>query len=219
MDQVIDRVLEMDKRSSLMSMGALHRGLPKEEDLRFLQALQCTMCLNSGHSTVDCTMRMQCMICHSRGHTTDRCKYNLLNRQAALVWHIEPRHGQEPKERFRREDHYRPERRDRYNERRRDDYKHDRDDRHREGYNRDRYERDYSPDYDRRRDDRRYLNRQGNRNFRRNQRRGYFCREERWKVAKEYNQGPSTNTTVTPPELRKTEENRRKLGRQQKQLW
>ena len=35
MDQVIDRVLEMDKRSSLMSMGALQRAFPKEEDLRF----------------------------------------------------------------------------------------------------------------------------------------------------------------------------------------
>ena len=39
MDQVIDRVLEMDKRSSFMSLGALHRALPKEEDLRFRQAL------------------------------------------------------------------------------------------------------------------------------------------------------------------------------------
>ena len=98
MDQVIDRVLEMDKNNSFMSLGALHRALPKEEDLRFRQALQCTTCLNSGHSTVDCTMRTQCMICHSRAHTTDRCEYNLLNRQAAPVRHIEPRHGQESEE-------------------------------------------------------------------------------------------------------------------------
>ena len=34
-DQVIDRVLEMDKSSSFMSLGMLHRALPKEEDLRF----------------------------------------------------------------------------------------------------------------------------------------------------------------------------------------
>ena len=78
--QVIDRVLEMDKNSSFMSLGMLHQALPKEEDLRFRQALQCTTCLNSGHSMVDCTMRTQCMICHSRAHTTDRCEYNLLNR-------------------------------------------------------------------------------------------------------------------------------------------
>ena len=30
MDQVIDRLLEMDKYSSFMSLGALHRALPKE---------------------------------------------------------------------------------------------------------------------------------------------------------------------------------------------
>ena len=38
-DHVIDRVLEMDKNSSFMSLGVLHRALPKEEDLRFRQAL------------------------------------------------------------------------------------------------------------------------------------------------------------------------------------
>ena len=90
MDQAIDRVLEMDKHDSLMSMGALQRALPKEEDLRFRQALQCTTYLNPGHSTVDCTMRRQCMICHSQTHTMDRCEYNLLNRQVAPVRHIEP---------------------------------------------------------------------------------------------------------------------------------
>ena len=116
------------------------------------------------------------MICHTRSHTTNRCEYNLLNRQAAPVRHIEPHNGQESEEeRFRREDRYRPERGDRYNERRRDDYERDRDDRRKEGYNQDRYERDYSPDYDRRRDDIHYPERQGNWNFRRNQRRGYFA--------------------------------------------
>ena len=152
------------------------------------------------------------MICHSWGHTTDRCEYNLLNQQAAPMRHMEPRHGQEPvEERFRREDRYRQEREDRYNERRRDDYEHehDRNDRRKEGYNRDWYERDYYPNYDWRRNDKRYPKRQGNRNFQGTQRRGYFRREERWEAAREYNQGPSTNTVVTPLEQRKTEENRR----------
>ena len=36
MDQVIDRVLEMEKHSSFMSLGVLHWALPKEVDLRFL---------------------------------------------------------------------------------------------------------------------------------------------------------------------------------------
>ena len=35
MEQVIDRVLEMDKHSSFMSLGVLHRALLKEEDVRF----------------------------------------------------------------------------------------------------------------------------------------------------------------------------------------
>ena len=38
-DQVIHWVLEMDKNSSFMSLGMLHGALPKEEDLRFWQAL------------------------------------------------------------------------------------------------------------------------------------------------------------------------------------
>ena len=117
-DQVIHRVLEMDKNSSFMSLGMLHRALLKEEDVRFRQALQCTTCLNSGHSTVDYTMRSQCMICHSRAHTTDRCEYNLLNRQAAPVRHIEPRNDKDPEEdRFRRDDRDQRERGDRYTDR------------------------------------------------------------------------------------------------------
>ena len=155
----------MDKHNSLMSMGALQRALPKDKDLRFRQAVQCTTCLNLYHSIVDCTMRTHCMICHLRSHTMDRCEYNLLNRQATPVQYIEPPNGQEPdEERFRREDRYRLERSDRYNDRRREDYDRDRDDKRRENYNRDRYDRDYSPDYDRRREDIRYLERQGYQN-------------------------------------------------------
>mgnify|MGYP000597861148 CR=1 FL=1 len=63
-DQVVDQVLEMDKNSSLMSMGALQRALPKDEDLRFRHVVQCTTCLNPDHSTIECTMRTHCMICH-----------------------------------------------------------------------------------------------------------------------------------------------------------
>ena len=82
-DQVIDRVLEMDKNSNYMWMGTLQRALSKEEDIRFLQEMQCITCLNLGHSTLECTMRTQCMPCHYRSHTKDW--YNLLNRQTALV--------------------------------------------------------------------------------------------------------------------------------------
>ena len=54
-----------------------------------------------------------------------------------------------------RENRDRLERGDRYTDRQRDDYDHD--ERHKDGYNRDRYEGDYSPKYDWRRDDRRQL--------------------------------------------------------------
>ena len=94
---------------------------------------------------VDCTLRTQCMICNSRAHTTDRCEYNLLNRLAAPVRHIEPRNNQDPEEdRFQRDDRDQRERDDRYTDRRRDDY--DRDEKHRDDYRRNRYERDDSPE-------------------------------------------------------------------------
>ena len=108
-DQVIDRVMEMDKNSSWLTMGALQQALPTKEDLWFCQKVQCTTCLNLGHSTIECTMRSQCMLCHSRSHTMDRYEYNRLNRQAAPVRHIEPRNDQEDKEeQFRRDDRNRP---------------------------------------------------------------------------------------------------------------
>ena len=199
MDQVIDRVLEMDKTSSFMSMGMLHRALPKEEELRFRQALQCTTCLNAGHSTVDCNLRTQCMICNSRAHTTDRCEYNLLNRQVAPARHIEPRNNQDPEDyRFRRNDHNQLERGDRYTDRRRDNY--DRDDKRRDNYPRDRYDRDESPVYDQRRDERRH----GNQNFRRNQKRGFLRREERREAARNDN-------LASAPDNRKAEDNRRSI--------
>mgnify|MGYP007009112194 CR=1 FL=1 len=74
----------------------------------------------------------------------DRCEYNLLNRHATPVRHIEPRNEQLGEERFRRDDRYRLERGDRYNDRRRDDYDRDHGDRRSDHYNLDRYDRDYS---------------------------------------------------------------------------
>ena len=80
-NQIIDRVLDMDRaqNGNNMLMGALQRVLPKEEDLQFRQAIQCTTYLNSGHSSLECTMRTQYLLCHSKAHTMDQCEYNLLN--------------------------------------------------------------------------------------------------------------------------------------------
>ena len=69
-------------------------------------------------------------------HTMDQCEYNLLNRQAAPVQHIEPRNEQQPKEeRFWREEQYQPEHGDRHDDKRREDYDRDRNDKGRDNYN------------------------------------------------------------------------------------
>ena len=50
------------------------------------------------------------MLCHSWSLTMDWCEYNLLNRKAAPVRHIEARSEQQPQEEwFRRDERYRPE--------------------------------------------------------------------------------------------------------------
>ena len=88
-EEVIRRVLRLDSAQS-MSMASLHEALPTTEETRFKQAVQCTTCLNPGHSALECTLRMHCPICHSRAHTLELCEYNLLNRYAATVRQIEP---------------------------------------------------------------------------------------------------------------------------------
>ena len=154
-DQVIDRVREMEKSSSWLALGALQRALPTDEDLRFRQAIQCTTCLNAGHSALECTMSSQCLLCHSRSHTMERCEYNLLNRQAPPVRQIEPRSDQEEKEeRWRREERYRPAQDVWYSDRRDTYDRYDRYDRHRDHNGRyERYNRDHSLGYNPRRED------------------------------------------------------------------
>ena len=135
-EEVIRRVLRLDSAQS-MSMASLQEALPTTEETRFKQAIQCTTCLNPGHSALECTLRMHCPICHSRAHTLELCEYNLLNRNAATVRQIEPQTTQTaataPRPAPRESERPRP--RDRY----RDD-------------NRD-WEDDYYRDYDYRRDD------------------------------------------------------------------
>ena len=88
-EEVIRRVLRLDSAQS-MSMSSLQEALPTTEETRFRQAIQCTTCLNPGHSALECTLRTHCPICHSRAHTLELCEYNLLNRNAASVRQIEP---------------------------------------------------------------------------------------------------------------------------------
>ena len=88
-EEVIKRVLRLNSAQS-MSMSTLQEALPTAEESRFRQAIQCTTCLNPGHSALECTLRTHCPICHSRAHTLELCEYNLLNRNAASVRQMEP---------------------------------------------------------------------------------------------------------------------------------
>ena len=74
-EEVIRRVLRLDSAQS-MSMASLQEALPTTEEMQFKQAIQCTTCLNPGHSALECTFRMHCPICHSRAHTLELFEYN-----------------------------------------------------------------------------------------------------------------------------------------------
>ena len=77
-------------------MASLQEALPTTEETQFKQAVQCTTCLNPGHSALECTLRMHCPICHSRAHTLELCEYNLLNCNTITVRPIEPQTTQTP---------------------------------------------------------------------------------------------------------------------------
>ena len=120
-EEVIRRVLHLDSAQS-MSMTSLQEALPTTEETRFRQAIQCTTCLNPGHSALECTLQMHCPIFHSRAHTLELCEYNLLNRNAATVRQIEPQATQTanttPRQAPRESERPRP--RDRYRDDNRD---------------------------------------------------------------------------------------------------
>ena len=103
-EQVIDKAIAMGrnpKNVRSMDMSALHHTLPTMEELQFRQAIQCTACLNTGHSTIECSLRTHCTICHSKAHSVEQCEYNLLNKATAPVRQIFPENGyQDNRNRF-----------------------------------------------------------------------------------------------------------------------
>ena len=70
-------------------MSTLRQALPQDEERHFRQAIQCTICLNSGNSAMDCNMRIYCPICHSKAHMVEQCEYNMLNRHTPVVRSVE----------------------------------------------------------------------------------------------------------------------------------
>ena len=92
-DQVIDKALLMDqthKNKKSMDLSALNNNLPTLEESQFRQAVQCTTCLNTGHSTIECTLHTHCTICNSKAHSVEQCEYNLLNNATTSMRQIHP---------------------------------------------------------------------------------------------------------------------------------
>ena len=78
---------------SVDSMSTLHNSLPTLEELLFRKVVQCTTCLSTGHSTIECSLRTHCTICHSTAHSVEQCEYNLLNKATASVQQIYTENG------------------------------------------------------------------------------------------------------------------------------
>ena len=72
-------------------MSSLLQAFPQNEEHHFCQAIQCKICLNSGHFAVEYNMRIHCPICYSKAHTVKQCEYNMLNRPTPTVRRVEPR--------------------------------------------------------------------------------------------------------------------------------
>ena len=70
-DMFIERALQLE----LDEEEDTGQELPQDEERHFRQAIQCTICLNAGHSAVDCNMRIYCPICHSKAHTIEQFEY------------------------------------------------------------------------------------------------------------------------------------------------
>ena len=103
-EQVIDQVIAMGrnpKKIKCMDMSTLHHTLPTLEELQFQQAIQCTTCLNTGHSTIECSLRTHCTICHSKAHSMEQCDNNLLNKATTPIRQIYLENGyQDNRNRF-----------------------------------------------------------------------------------------------------------------------
>ena len=159
-NQTIEQVIALDRtqQSTTFSMSSLQSTLP-QEDNRFRQALQCTVCSGSGHLALECPHRPHCPICQSRSHTVEQCEYNMLNRTTtAPVRQIEPRNTysrQDERQSYQNWDNERPRSPDR--QRRDDDYRREddcyrNDNRRRSDDHHDRYRDDQyraNDDYDR----------------------------------------------------------------------
>jgi hypothetical protein len=80
---IVNRALNLDHQQLGLGLSQFRAMAPspKAEEKAFQQAIQCTLCLQFGHSNVDCVQR--CALCQAQMHTTATYKYNLLARRNA----------------------------------------------------------------------------------------------------------------------------------------
>jgi hypothetical protein len=81
--EIVNRALNLDHQQSGHGLSQFRTiaPSPKAEEKAFQQAVQCTLCLQFGHTNVDCVQRSA--LCQARSHTTTTCEYNLLARRNA----------------------------------------------------------------------------------------------------------------------------------------
>jgi hypothetical protein len=83
--EIVNRELNLDHQNLGLGLSPFRSIAPslKAEEKAFRQAVQCTVCLQFGHSNVECVQR--CALCQARTHTTATCEYNLLAQRNALA--------------------------------------------------------------------------------------------------------------------------------------
>jgi hypothetical protein len=76
--EIVNHALNLDHQQLGLGLSQFRAIAPslKAEEKAFQQAVQCTLCLQFGHSNVECVQR--CALCQAQTHTTATCEYNLL---------------------------------------------------------------------------------------------------------------------------------------------
>jgi hypothetical protein len=79
--EIVNRALTLDHQQLGLGLSQFRSiaPSPKAKEKAFQQAVQCTLCLQYGHSNVECVQR--CALCQARTHTMVTCEYNLLARR------------------------------------------------------------------------------------------------------------------------------------------
>jgi hypothetical protein len=89
--EIVNRALNLDHQQLGQGLSQFRTiaPSPKAEEKALQQAVQCTPCLQFGHSNLECVQR--CALCQARTHTTATCEYNLLaQRNAPAVQTVQP---------------------------------------------------------------------------------------------------------------------------------